>query len=385
MTFALLAGGCSTTEQEPATMPEGETHHITLPVNLSGSLPGDTHTEPMTRADASTKVSKVQNRYTYFLCKKVGDTWYMDSKGEGYLTDKGRFADLEPVMSDTFNDLKLELRPGEYHIVVLTNPSCVQQNPALTAGTPIKRDDGTLETPWLFQYAKGTEEWRPNYGLIGLNRDIFTGTVDFTVTKTGDLHSDPAGAPAQLTLTRINTWYRTLLRDDPSLPEEVRFIMGTANFWSISLESLDDKGFPYGLDAWGNAWYPTPAEKELVFYVSSGMQGYTGKDGTLYSLPMPNATYYYPMLIADKNSTEGHKYKITDMRISGQNTHLPTYYFDPGIERIFRANTYSGIILEATEEIRQVDPAPAVPAVIAREGAGSTGTDLFDEFYEWNH
>lgn len=380
--------GCAKAEPIPErTLTEEKLHAVTLPLSVVSPLTYESQTEPMTRADGNTKLGPMRNTYRYVVCKKVGSVWVVDLIGDALLkTDKGTFYDFNAVSSDIFDDLKLELRPGEYHIVVTANSGSVSWNGNLTVGTPVRSEDGSLAAPWLFQYKRGDEEWRPNYGWIGLQRDVFTGTADFTVTKTGDLHSAASGIPVKIEMSRINCWYRVLLREDTSLPEQLAFKMDTPNSSDITLESLDEKGFPYGVDAWGEAWYPVPAETELRFYVSSGYVGFRGKDGRRYSVVMPNATYFYPMIIGDKNRTEGHKYKIKTIIVGGQSGHMTTIYQDPGVERLYRANSYSGIVLEATDEVRETDPDYPTPYIVAREGAApNKPSELFDDFYEWNN
>ncbi len=375
--------------RDDSPLPEPESprkHNVELRMSLAAELPGDAHTEPMSRVDASVRMTRLSNAYRYIILKEINEDWFVERSGEAlFAVGKGEYATLYPVSSGGFDPLKLELRPGRYRIVAVGNSPWVEWNNALVEGTPVKRKNGSPAVPWLFQYQR-QQEPRPNIGYPILNNEIFTGTAEFSVEKTGDLHSNPAVTPVEVHLTRTNSWLRMLLRDDPSIPDGLKFNMTTAHIWRFAMESQDEEGFPYGLDAWGDAWYPIPARKTLDIYISSGYEAFTGKDGINYLMALPNATYFFPMIIIDPERTGGHRYTVPEVFVEGQAGHLGYYYEPAPTVRTMRPNTYHGMVLEATEQVEPTGD-DGVERVIMREATGpySDPADVFDDYFEWNH
>lgn len=383
---AAALAGCV---RDDSRLPEPEGpggHNVELRMSLAAGLPGDTHTEPMSRADASVRMTRLSNAYRYIILKEINEDWFVERSGEAlFAAGEGEYATLYPVSSGGFDPLQLELRPGRYRIVTVGNSPWVDWNETLTEGTPVKRKDGSLAVPRLFEYKK-QQEPRPNMGYQILNNEIFTGTADFSVKKTGDLHSNPGVTPVEVRLTRANSWLRMLLRDDPSIPDGLKFNMTTAHIWYFTMESQDEEGFPFGLNAWGDAWYPEPARKTLDIYVSSGYEPFVGKDGTKYLMSLPNATYFFPMIITDSQRTEGHRYTVSEIFVWGQSDHLG-YYCEPAATvRTLLPNTYHGMVLEATAQVKPTG-SDGVERVIMKEATGpySDPAKVFDDYFEWNN
>ncbi len=187
---ALLTGGCSDTA--PAGGPSAD-EESRVEVGFRLEAPDtDTSLEPMTRA--SSYKEWFGNACRLLILKKTGARWIVDATQTVLLdADSGPWAELKLADALPPCSFGCELRPGDYRIVAAINWQSCDWNTELVPGKVVADDaDDALLTPPLITYPISTH-WM-NSGYRQLTREVFIAVADFTVPKSGDLHS--AGMPA---------------------------------------------------------------------------------------------------------------------------------------------------------------------------------------------
>lgn len=182
---ALLTGGCSDTA--PAGGPSAD-EEPRVEVGFRLEAPDtDTSLEPMTRA--SSYKEWFGNACRLLILKKTGARWIVDATQTVLLdADSGPWAELKLADALPPCSFGCELRPGDYRIVAAINWQSCDWNTELVPGKVVADDaDDALLTPPLITYPISTH-WM-NSGYRQLTREVFIAVADFTVPKSGDLHS----------------------------------------------------------------------------------------------------------------------------------------------------------------------------------------------------
>lgn len=188
---AFLAGGCSDETPFGRISPDGEPACRSRFSRLE-AVDTDASIEPMTRATSYKEW--FGNSCRLLILKKADTRWIVDAT-QNVLLDAASGPWLELKLSGdlppcTFG---LELRPGDYRIVAVLNFQSGDWNTELVPGTVVADvADASMRTPPLITYLISTH-WM-NTGYRQLSREVFVAVADFTVPKSGDLHS--SGVPA---------------------------------------------------------------------------------------------------------------------------------------------------------------------------------------------
>lgn len=337
----------------------------------------DTTVEPMTRA--RTYVNWMSNRCRALILKKIDGKWIveqtqtvlLDAKASQW-TELKLSGDLQPC------SFGFEMRPGDYRIVVVTNPSSLAWNAELTPGTVVAdENDGSLIPPPLASYAISTH-WMNN-GLRMLNREIFVAVADFTVPKSDELHASGM-PPVSLHAERRVGKIRLLVKDEPSPVKGFTFDQ-TAHKFMIVLTTLD-KPFAEGIDALGGMYY-SPEKLYRLQWCMSTMDFHTS-GGSRYQMTQTNSTVFSPFLLVDPEAGE-QPFEISEIVISGASGGF-VYITDQVFTRTLAASKITGIVFQTTDINEQNTSPYMVHVVEATDDAGNAedATQLFDAYFEWN-
>lgn len=222
--------------------------------------------------------------------------------------------------------------------------------------------DDALLTPPLITYPISTH-WM-NSGYRQLTREVFIAVADFTVPKSGDLHS--AGMPAvTLRAERRVAKFRVLLKDKPS-PVNA-FTFETTAHTVQALFTSQTKPFAEGIDALGNMYYGASGIYELPWCMSTMGDFHTSGAGR-YQMCQTNSTVFSPFLFAGPEAGEI-PVKITDIRISGKSGGF-SYKTDEVYTRSLACSTIAGIVFEATDIYDDSSSQLLIDVVEAADDAG---------------
>lgn len=371
---ALLTGGCS---DEPTVKPSaGEEPCVEVGFRLE-AVDTDTSLEPMTRVTSYKEW--FNNACRLLILKKAGTRWIVDATQTVLLdTDAGPWTELKLAEALPPCSFSCELRPGDYRIVAAINWQAGDWNTELVPGKVVADDaDATLPAPPLITYSISTH-WM-NSGYRQLNREVFVAAADFTVPKSGDLHS--AGMPAvTLRAERRVAKFRVLLKDKRSPVNEFSFEK-TAHTVRLRFTSKT-KPFAEGIDALGGMYYGPSGLYELPWCMSTMGEFHASRTG-MYLMCQSNSTVFSPFLFAGPEAGEV-PLEIADIRISGASGGF-TYKTDEVFTRTLSCSTITGIVFETTD-IYDYSQQILVDIVEAVDDAGipENAAALFDPFYEWN-
>lgn len=374
-------------QEETLYRGESENHRCSIPLSLASDLriQGGTDYVPMyTKADDAIK-TELENACRCLLLKKIDSKWYVDDLLQLPL-DKGAspYTTLTVGSDGTIGSIEMTLRPGYYHLLVVTNAWGVEWNPALTRGYLVKDETAPQnETPYAFTYSVEDDAQYLNKGYRYLSKEIFTGTYEFTVSKTGDLHSASVNGNGQVNLTRKLSRLRVLLKYTPSTDKRPAF-NPTAHYIYPVLKATGDVPFCDGIDCWGDAYYnrenPT---YELPMCISTTEEAKAATNGASYQLTLPkNSTYPSAFIFTDETKTEGIPYEISIAKILSYSGG-PTYYYDgviPG--HVLYPNSIDGLVFQTTDQVKQGSGGSL--SIKVEQVPEESAVALFPPFYEAN-
>lgn len=365
-----------------------DNHRVSIPLSVSPTLFLEEHSDyvPMPTKAAERLEAEIENTCRCLIMKEIDSKWYVDTLLKTVL-DKSLslYASQEVKTSGPVGTLDLILSPGHYRILVVANASGVAWNPDLTPGYLVK--DETLSgrpVPYAFTYLVQTNGDFANLGYRSLYREIFTATYQFTVSKTGDLHSDPLNGNGSLSLSRKVSRFRLLLKKTSSPKENFSFEL-TPHFARIVLKATGDTPFCNGIDCWGDAYYDRKNPLDTFeMYISTFAKWLQATNGFEYQLVLPkNSTYPAVFIFTDELKTQGIPYQITECLITGKSREY-TYYYDGTIEgHTLYPNSIDGIVLQPTDDYR-MNPGASYPDVRVEIVPEENPVTLFDAFYEVN-
>ena len=375
---AFLAGGCSDETPFGRISPDGEPR-VEVGFRLE-AVATDASIEPMTRATSYKEW--FGNSCRLLILKKADTRWIVDAT-QNVLLDAASGPWLELKLSGdlppcTFG---LELRPGDYRIVAVLNFQSGDWNTELVPGTVVADvADASMRTPPLITYLISTH-WM-NTGYRQLSREVFVAVADFTVPKSGDLHS--SGVPAvTLRAERRVAKFRVLLKDKRSPVNDFSFQKTAHTFRARFISKATP--FAEGIDALGGMYYGDFGVYELPWCMSTIGEFYaSGTD--VYQMCQTNSTVFSPFLFADPRSA-GVPFEITDIRISGASGSGGfSYKTGEPFTRTLVCNGICGVVFETTDVYDDSSSQLLVDVVGAVDSKGDPedAAALFDPFYEWN-
>lgn len=344
------------------------------------SVSTETSVVPMTRA--TTYTNWISNHGRALLLKKADGRWIVERTDTVFLDGKpSRWSSIMRLTADRLPaaSFGFELRPGDYRIVVVLNPESSVWNKALVPGTVVADENNpALRTPPLISYLIVGEGFM-NKGYRMLNREVFVATADFTVPKSGDLHS--AGMPAiPLKAERRVGKVRMLVKDKPSPIKGFTF-MPTPHFFRMIFTALDQP-FAEGIDALGGMYYSEEGLYQLPWFMST--MGFHTSGSSLYQLCQTNSTAFSPFLFIGPEAGDM-PFEITVNTISGASDGF-TYLTDQVFTRTLAASRTTGIVFQTTD-VSEMDDSPYlvhVEEATDDQGNKERAEKLFDAFYEWN-
>ncbi|MCP9612185.1 hypothetical protein [Coprobacter tertius] len=331
--------------------------------------------------------TRLQNSFRGILLKKLNNCWYLDT----IVT-----AELDPAQSK-WNTLyitgvnqivgkwNVDLRPGEYRLIAVLNPESVKWNPDIYEGMLVKDISHPGDTiPYAFNYKRSIDY--SNYGERELNREIFTGVKEFSVTKTGDLHSTSDNS-LKIDFFRKVMKFRLMLKDyiPPTAGEDVKFNT-TEHYFKTTLRTLDQKGFCEGMNCWGDAFYPklNPVMK-IKFSTTAIGRWYTVKNGDRYFIIRPDNSHIPNMFFLTGAEADGTMdFYLTDIKINTYSGGI-IYVYDGTIRGLrILPNGISGVVFRPAD----------IPEIFNEEYPYGKGmleylpeedpAVILDDFCEWN-
>lgn len=360
---------------------------FSIPLSLASDhrIQEGTDYVPMTTKADDVIKTKIENTCKCLVLKKVESKWYVEDLLRITLDKSKPPLGTRPITSDgTIGAIELILSPGDYRILVVANASGVEWNPALVSGYPVKDETAVgSEVPYAFTYPIQDSKQYMNYGYRYLNKEIFTGTYQFTITKTGDLHSDPINGNGKLSLTRKVSRFRILLKDGASPSEKFIFEL-TSHFAFPILKATGDTPFCDGIDCWGDAYYNRQQSTyELPMCISTTAKMNIATNGAAYQIVLPeNSTYPGVFIFTDETKTEGIPYEITIEKLLGKSGGFSYYYEGTIGGHTLYPNSIDGLVFKTTDEYKVVTG--GMPSIKMEQVPGENAVTLFNSFYEVN-
>lgn len=369
--------------------PSADTYRVSIPLSVASGLSLEQYSDyvPMSTKAGDQIEAKIDTVCRCLVLKEIDSKWYVDTVLLQNKLNKNLSLSAEYTIntSGEIGTVDLILSPGHYRILVAVNTPKSAWNPALVPGYMVKEEGNpNIPVPYAFTYTTDTDPNRPNYGLRSIYEEIFAGTYEFTVSKTGDLHSDPSNGNQSMSLNRKVSRFRILLKNTVS-PKEGFPFLETDHFARLTFETTGDTPFCSGIDCWGDAYYDQANPlKTFEMYISTSSKWRVATNGSEYQMVIPvNSTYRAAFLYTDEKKTEGVPFRILPFRITGQ-TGSFTYYYDKIIEgHILYPNSIDGIVLQTTDEY-QMKPNASLPEVRVEVISEENASTLFDCFYELN-
>lgn len=387
--ICILLLACSEQEENESLYAGMGKEKVDVRLSLS-SLPkiqveGNTDYHPMSgRAEAGEIRSIIANRYNCLVMKEIGEKWYVDTLVRPALTQAGIWSDVKVTDATIFNDVQLTLRPGHYRVLVVLNPGTVEWNASLKPGAVVKGGADTVAHAYTYHFQRETS-WHANYGMLQVNREVFAGSVEFTVEKTSDLHSNPINGNTHITLARKVMQLRFLLKDNASPKEGFNFNQTQHTVHTTLKATQPDTPFCDGLDCWGNAYYNSkvPTE-ELQLCTDIHDKWRLANNGIQYKMTSPpNVTIYSPFIFAD--NTREVPYQLKNTKVVGQSGQGGYVYIYPQFISglVVKNNIIQPFVFQTTDE---VDPDIAEPQlqVTLEYLPDEALLNLFDDYYECN-
>ncbi len=346
----LLMTSCQNDDFIPEPIP-GEINGETVPVNFSMSLHNSTEYEPMSR-NASTDTIAIGSTFNYIIVQNIDSKKVIERVGQGEIQAPTSYFGWKNVKIDgvnTFPALSINMRPGDYEIMIFTGAKTVEWNTSLRPGTVLP-ETNTPENPIPAACVYQPNSFWTYDGEKALTEEVFFGRQGFTVTKTNDLHSYPNQHQVGVPLERRVTKFRVLLKD-VAAPGGTRFADGNPIAILIKADIIVDPSTPLadGLDVWGNLWYNNVAPLLQYKYITMTHSApIRGPQVDSYYISRVSATAYAPYLFCDKNTEIA--ITITNFDCSAR-AGSPSYKYYGQHDFTLNWNNIKGIIFKPTDNI----------------------------------
>lgn len=396
--FILLLA-CSERDENESLINSGIMGTEKVDVSLSLSLPelqieSNTDYRPMSTRAADDKVKAViENEYRCLVLKEIGGIWYVEASIKPLLKEGNWWEVLKIMETSVFNNLQLTLRPGHYRVLAVLNPRAVTWNNNLVPGTIVKNGPDTITHAYTYWF-QDVDSWHFNRGERQVSKEIFSGTAEFTIEKTSDVHSPVSiKGETKIALTRKVAKLRFLLKDHPAVVEEVtdkgdtvrtnyNFTDTQYTIYSTIKVTQEGERFCDGLDCWGKAYYnrkkPTT---QMRIIIDTDPYWQTTSDGRQYKIPLSNVTIYSPFVLTD--TTKIVSYQLGDMLITGQSDSPFHYvYVGPVAEFKLENNTIQPLVFQARPQVEHKEPKDEVPLEYLQD---ESSEELFGTYYECNN
>ena len=348
------------------------------------SLDLETEIHPMKGTTRATEIVRIiaYNTYRCLILKKIDSRWVVDTLVRAFLRPPtaSTYASQEREESSFTGELpdqgfEVQLRPGDYKAVAVVNHRTTELNESLPPGTVVADEsDPNFPVPFLVRYRFETDSTRIEWGYRLTLREVFAGSQDFTVDKTGDLHTAPGGGKVVIPLTRRTAKFRPLLKEYKENPDlNFHTTQYTATY---VCHATTDAPFCEGVNALGGPYYSPERLRDLPVYLSISDKWRESPEapGQWYHIPLTNVTTFSIFFFTDPNVPV--PYRIDGMRIQGASGDTP-YYFTGSIERTFAYNRIDGVVLTPNGNFLQDSREFEL-----REVTDEKAAELFPSFYE---
>lgn len=376
---ALSMAGCTKTEE---IRPDGDLVPVTFNLGTELGIDQNIEVRPVTRAVQT--VAKLDNAYRVLILKKIDSRWILHRIEDGLLdTSKDQGKELKVSEGFVPDPYRTELTPGRYRIVTIINPDGAKWNEVLHLGAVVAdENDPQKTTPPALTYRIETADRYVNFGERYLGGEIFVGTADFTVSKSGTIGQSP---DRQITVTcqRRVARFRILLKN--KVVNDINNAINTENYVRTLFTAKENKVFCDGIDAMGNPYYnkatPTYAMKVNVTC-----------NGNLYESPVNGENY----MMINWHSNVPSYFWFTDPDVEvpfdlklesiTEQSPGPIRFCNEQYPLTLKNNAVTGIVYEADGTFYEQN---GIWHFGLRQSCDDTGQPedpalLFDPFYEWN-
>lgn len=378
---ALLIGGCASPEDP---LPGSATGDEGVRVEFSVEVPADIETDwehrPMTRA--TSYKTRIPITLRYVVLKKVDTRWIVDQADTILLKRKDKWS-TNIYITDSLppHTISLEMRPGEYKMVAIINPTTGKWYDVIPGTVVADESDPSFVTPPLQTYILSTHP--RNEGYLAIYGEVFVAVHDFTVPKSEDLHSGGM-PPIKLHAERRVGKFRLLLKDKAS-PKE-GFTFSTTDHKAEFLLTSKGRPFPDGIDAMGNMYYdPENPLNQLPWCMYTYSTFYTSGNYR-YQICQTGASAFTPFLFIDPEGGDL-GFTVSNITVSGASGSGGfSYRSTDTFERTLAVDKTTGIVFQTTDTYDGNDYHPTVDIVEATDETGKpeNAATIFDEFFEWN-
>lgn len=373
----LLSGGCARADRTERPSPGGE-QTVEVRFRMETALATDTSLEPMTRTETYT--NWIANKFRMLVLKKVDTRWVVDGSPTFLIRpDSSESTELMLTDRSIASDFSMEMRPGEYRIVAVTNPRRCVWNEALKPGTVVADEsDSSRPVPPLVTYLTSTHFM--NYGYWMLNREIFVGVAEFTVPKSDELHASGM-SPVGIRMERRVAKFRIMLKDKPSPvknhPFENKDHLVTMHFVTQGNDRLAE-----GVGALGDMYYSPEGLTDLPWRLST-TSSFHPYGGERYQVCMNNSTVFSPFLFADPKVEELPVVIDRITIIGGSGGYA--YRSEDTFSRILTAGKITGIVFQPNDTYYGFNSQTEVGIDEATDADGKPEdpATLFGKFVEW--
>lgn len=366
---------------DPGKLQDGRANVRFVP---QASLDLETEIRPMkgtTRATEPIRL-RVYNVYRCLILKKIDSRWVVDTLVRAFLRPPSS-QDYRDQEYEDFNltgelpdqGFEVQLRPGDYKVVTVLNYHATEWNNALRPGTVVADESAPdFPVPFLVQYWFETDPYQGARGYRVTTREVFAGSRDFTVDKTGDLHTDAGADKVVIPLLRRTAKFRPLLKYYDG--ERWMNFRQTQYLAKYTCLATTEAPFCEGVNALGGPYYRPGGLHELPVYmnISSAWRESPTAPGQWYHIPLVDATAFNIYFFTDPDVPT--PYRIEGIHIYGREGDIP-FYLPDAIERTFAYNSIEGIVLTPSGNMLKDGG-----EIELREVTEEKATEVFPAFYE---
>jgi len=387
---------------------------VTFNLSMDQALLTDTDYTPMKSFEGYDNGTKViiTNAYRAYIIKEVGSKWIIDKILDIQIdTDDTYNLKTHKVKDNTkFHSFSTDLRPGNYRMTVITGYKSLSWNGTLKEGTIVSdSEDSSIKTPWACTYKPVGSGGYLFEGQRSLPEEIFTNTIPFVIEKTEDLHSIAKPATFPVSLHRMVTKLRVLLKCEDE-PSSVNFYPDEPNAITANLETREGKTFCAGLDIWGQPYYENPLYgyagqgeyiTNLKFIVNCWQTPHApilASNGSSYIMGMSEGSRQYaPFYFSDPNNEEI-PITMSQVEVTGSSSfYLKFVYaypeadaYEDGIDMVLKHNNIYGVVFKPSEvdwkDPRDIYGSYDCQGMILETDANGVPVDartIFDDFFEY--
>ncbi|GEM_PF-2162678 len=376
-----LFTACSQDENNSWTPDTGKDEKVTVNFNLSlKDVMYSTDYVPMRAAGDEVFVS-TERQYKAILFKKFDNYWVIDSLLSLDITDEPGYGRVQLSASTPLKSISLTLRPGDYHLTLITNPGFVNWKPYIFEGSIIEINDEVNPQP-LCGYMIGTESY-PVDQRYYLGAEIFSGHTSFTVEKQDTLHGQVPAPLETIEMKRRVGRFRIVLQNDPSTGDR-NFGFGYMGEQVVCEMTANNDVFCNGLDLWGNPYYdPSEPITQMMYSSMSQSSPVASGNGESYFIPSANtrifATHFFTQPGRDIEFTLS---DIESTVRSGDPYHI--YIGEiPGL--MIQDNTINGIVFKPGPKVQGNDYETEMILVTDENGDPVSSLPLFSPSAEYLH